>query len=104
MPKSTYDSVGDNDSFTFQFDEEKLHIFRLLPSRLETALHRYELTYLFAFSWSFWICEDANTKISGSHESTTENILPECRLPVGKKYFGGLTFRVEDMEVFKIEE
>ena len=101
---SSSDSVRDNDSFTFQFDDEKLYVFRLLPSRLENALHRYSSSYLFAFSFSFWIGDNANHQtLSSSHGQTEENILPEGRLPPGKQYFGGMNFLIEDMEVFKIE-
>ena len=100
--------VEDKHSFTFRFEDNQLHIFKLFPDKSQQALYRYDSTYLFAFGYFFWIGDNANvSNRSSTHTSAQlsmqpEGLLKEKEVGVQRRYFGGFNFNVEELEAFKV--
>ena len=98
-------SIRDEESFTFRFEKNELHLFKLKPQFANYALLIYSSKYLFAFGYMFWIGENSNIdpSVSGTHPGIDDHIESECVLKGEKRrYFGGFDFKVEELEVFKI--
>ena len=97
--------MRDEESFTFRFEKNELHLFKLKPQFANYALLIYSSKYLFAFGYMFWIGENSNIdpSVSGTHPGIDDHIESECVLKGEKRrYFGGFDFKVEELEVFKI--
>ena len=100
-----FSGIRDEDSFTFRFEQDELHLFKLKPQFYNSALLRYFSNYLVVFGYMFWIGEHSNINpsVSSTHPSIEVSIEPQCLLKgEERRYFGGFKFNVEELEVFKI--